>query len=84
MTIDELVKWVKDEVERAGKLYPPMNSAHEAYAVLLEEVEELWTEIKKKPHERRSNFVTGEAIQVAAMSLRLILDLVNTGRLTKL
>ena len=56
-------------------LFPPFHSAHEGYAVLLEEVDELWDEIKgnKKPgaYERMRK----EAIQVGAMVLRFLVML---------
>lgn len=58
------------EAERAQTLWPPFNSAHEGFAVLMEEVDELkahvWTNQKKRnlPDMRK------EAIQVAAMALR--------------
>jgi hypothetical protein len=58
------------EADRARRSWPPMNSAHEAYAVLLEEVDELkvhvWTNQKKRDLEAMRK----EAIQVAAMALR--------------
>ena len=55
--------------------FPPFNTAHEGYAVLLEEVDELWAEIKKKQgSEGRPEAIRKEAVQVAAMALRLILD----------
>ena len=49
-----------------------MNGPHEGYAVILEELDELWDEVK-------ANRGTGgqaarEALQVAAMALRYILD----------
>ena len=42
---------VLNEYGRAGETYDEFNSPHEGYAVLLEEVDELWDEIKndKKP-----------------------------------
>ena len=47
------------------------NSAHEGYAVIKEEFDELWEKIKNNypVRERRE-----AAIQVAAMALRFILD----------
>lgn len=65
---------VEGEVIRATKLYSTFNSAHEGFAVLLEEVDELWDEIKKRPGVRDNNAIRDEAIQVAAMAIRLIVD----------
>lgn len=62
------------EYERASSLYPAFNSAHEGYAVLLEEVEELWDEVKKSPKRRDPAKLREEAVQVAAMALRFLND----------
>ena len=42
---------VLNEYRRAGETYDEFTSPHEGYAVLLEEVDELWDEIKndRKP-----------------------------------
>lgn len=61
----------------ASEKWPPFNSAHEGFAVLLEEVDELkahvWTNQKKRniPQMRK------EAIQVAAMAIRFAHDVCN-------
>lgn len=63
---------VERELGRAQDKFPPFNSAHEGYAVILEELDELWQEVKDKagqPHKVRE-----EAIQVAAMAVRFIVD----------
>jgi len=64
------------EHERAVKLHPKFNSRHEGYAVLLEELDELWDLIKlnhtKHPDCRPE--MKKEAIQVAAMAIRFIED----------
>jgi hypothetical protein len=64
------------EHERAVNLHPPFNSRHEGYAILLEELDELWDIIKinhaKKPECRDD--MKKEAIQVAAMAIRFIED----------
>ena len=65
---------VQTEFERASSLYPKFNSAHEGYAVLLEEVEELWDEVKKSPKRRDPAKMKEEAVQVAAMALRFLND----------
>jgi hypothetical protein len=66
---------VMAELEFARTNFPPMRSEHEGYAILLEEVEELWDEIKKSPKKRDAAALRKEAIQVAAMALRFINDL---------
>ena len=65
---------IQAELETATSSFGSFNSAHEGYAVLLEEVDELWDEIKadKLPGARERQ--VAEAIQVAAMAARFILD----------
>ena len=60
------------ELLRAKKLHgpKPFNSLHEGYAVILEEVDEVWDEIKKKVPNK--DFLRKELTQVAAMCLRFI------------
>lgn len=65
---------VLQELGRAKAEYPKMTSLHEGYAILLEEVEELWAEIKKKPSERSKSQILQESIQVGAMIQRLVED----------
>lgn len=60
------------ELRRAMEKHGPMNSAHEGYAVILEELDELWDEIKLQKPDREK--LRKEALQVAAMALRFIYD----------
>ena len=63
-----------EEVHRARKIHPErFNSLHEGYAILLEEVNELWDEIRKKEPDQAH--LRHEAVQVAAMALRFISEL---------
>lgn len=65
---------VAAELARARAKFPgAQNSAHEGYAVLAEEVDELWDEVKANHPERKARMRT-EAIQVAAMAIRFIED----------
>ena len=54
------------EVRRAEAKFPPFNSAHEGWAVLQEEVDEMWDAIKENDVEHARK----EAVQVAAMAVR--------------
>lgn len=65
---------VRHELDRATKHYGKFNSPHEGYAVLLEEVEELWAEVMKKPGKRSQIEMFDEAKQIAAMAMRFMLD----------
>lgn len=63
------------ELAAASAKYPPLNSYHEAWAVITEEVDEFWDHVKAKP-ERRTHFdAARELTQVAAMAVRAIVDL---------
>lgn len=56
----------------------PHNSAHEGYAVLLEEVNELWDEVRK-PRDSRSPFrMLGELVQIGAMAQRVAEDVLRS------
>ena len=58
--------------------FPPFHGAHEGYAILLEEVDELWENVKlNQDNEVRKEKIKEEAIQVAAMAIRLIHDCCN-------
>jgi len=73
--IDYIILDVHDELQRAMELHGPQRSAHESYAVLLEEVDEFWEEVKKKKENRSPQAMRKELIQIAAMACRAIHDL---------
>ncbi|MFO1458255.1 MAG: hypothetical protein U1G08_02530 [Verrucomicrobiota bacterium] len=54
-----------------------MNSAHEGYAVLLEEVDEFWEEVRKKRHDRSQVLMVEELVQVATVAQRIAEDLLG-------
>jgi glutamyl-tRNA reductase len=66
---------VSEEVIRARRLHAPLNSAHEAYAVILEELDEFWDECRKKREHRNHHQMYRELVQVAAMATRAATDL---------
>ena len=74
-------KLVKDELDRATELHGEFSSPHEGYAILLEEVDELWEEIKT--HNATTHRGTSEAVQTAAMAIRYLIDLCPEESATK-
>lgn len=70
MERDLIIQKVVAELDKATKKFPKFNSAHEGYAVIKEELEEAWEEIKENDNEKAKD----EMIQVAAMAVRFVLD----------
>lgn len=66
---------VRLELEQAERQWPKMRSAHEGYALILEELDELWAEVQKAQKSCDTRGMRKEAIQVAAMAIRLIKDI---------
>lgn len=71
--IKEVMSRIETELRRAIDKYPTMYDYHHGWAVLYEEVDELWDEVKER-HVNPLN-IRAEAIQVGAMAARFILDL---------
>lgn len=78
--LEKALRLVKEEALAAILKYKPMNSCHEGYAVLDEEVDELWDEVKVKQGKRDMTKLQTEATQVAAMAVRFLVDLVLDGK----
>ena len=66
---------VEAELIRARQNHWDMNSAHEGYAILLEEVHELWDEVRRKDDQHDLDRMRAEACQVAAMAIRFMTDI---------
>jgi hypothetical protein len=75
MTMSKFTGAVAGELKYARKSFPAFHSAHEAYAVILEEVEEFWEQVKTNDAQRDSDAMLGELIQIAAMAQRAAEDL---------
>lgn len=73
LEFEELAE-VEDELRSATAKYGPMASPHEGYAVILEELDELWEEVRKRPDRRDPARMREEAVQVAAMAVRFMRD----------
>ena len=61
------------EYYRAEEKFQDFHSYHEGYAVLLEELQELWDEIKGDQDTKK---MQTEAVQVGAMALRFLMNCV--------
>ncbi len=75
-----MVDRVKDELAHAILNWPPHNSAHEAYAVLLEEMDELKAHVWMNQKKRNLEAMKEEAIQVAAMAIRFAAEVCTEER----
>ncbi len=62
------------ELAKARKKFPAMVSAHEGFAILKEEVDELWDDVRGPDDSGRGKRMREEAVQCAAMCLRFIED----------
>jgi len=71
--ITQAVNEIYAELQRATELYGPFASAHEGWAIIKEELDELWEAIRR--HGEPPGTLRREATQVAAMALRFMLDL---------
>jgi hypothetical protein len=75
MKLETALNAVAIEYGNATSQHGPFNSAHEGYAVIKEELDELWNEIKLKRSERNPVNLREEAVQVAAMAIRFLVDI---------
>lgn len=71
------VEDIDDEVGRARRHGATFASMHEAYAVLLEEVDEFWELTRMKRRDRDPLRIREELIQVAAMAHKALASLDN-------
>ena len=75
VTEEQAVELVRNELALARQKFGPFHSAHEGYAILLEEVDELWAEVKRRPEDVDVVRMAREAVQVAAMAVRFLMDI---------
>jgi hypothetical protein len=75
--IDRAALLALNEARAAGRKWPPFSSAHEGYAILLEELDELKAHVWTNQKRRDLAAMRLEAVQVAAMALRFIADVCN-------
>lgn len=73
-TAHTFLRRVEHEVAAACCKYPPLHSLHEAYAVLLEEVDEFKEQVWQQSAARDPQAMLLELVQIAAMAMRTALD----------
>ena len=72
MTDDLALSLIREELARGQRKFPAgFHSGHEGYAVILEELDELWEHVRRDDTEGAGL----EAVQVAAMALRFLVEL---------
>ena len=66
---------VRQELQDARAKHPKgINSFHEGYAVILEELQEFWEEARKQSACRDEDAMYNELVQLAAMAMRTAED----------
>lgn len=73
LILSEMMK----EYKRATTEYSPFASHHEGWAVIKEQLDEVWDEIKKKRGTKSTEKITKEVLHVGAMSLRFLMELTS-------
>lgn len=77
ITVSQAVDDVISEFARATSRFPAFRSAHEGYAIIKEELDELWEAIRKTKWDSPDidmDHIREEAKQVSAMALRFMVD----------
>ncbi len=76
MTQEQALQLVRVELTRAQALHSKFHSGHEGFAVIREELDELWETVKaNKEYVAYKGSTAREAVQVAAMAIRFLIDL---------
>ena len=78
--LEEIFQLVKEQVETNQRNWEAYNSAHEAFGVLLEEVDELKAHVWTKQKNRDLDAMRRECFDVAAVAIRFAFDICNEER----
>jgi len=68
----KLAEEIDEEIGRATATHGGFASLHEAWAVLKEELDEVWDITRQKRSERKREALREEFIQIAAMAIKSI------------
>jgi NTP pyrophosphatase (non-canonical NTP hydrolase) len=70
MKTKDIAALMVTELDKANKKHSQFTSPHQGYAVILEELDELWDEVKKKHPDKQR--MLEEVIQVGAMAMKFV------------
>lgn len=73
--MQKLFNEIEAEYNKAISKYPKFHSTHEGYAVIKEEVDELWDLVKADKCINGHAAMKKECIQIASMAVRFVEDL---------
>jgi hypothetical protein len=74
-SVDVFLDLVQTEIQRARAKHPtPIHSIAEGYAVILEELDEFWDEVRRQHGARDKDAMLKELVQIAAMCMRTAED----------
>lgn len=72
---DNLFAELRRQYDKAVAKHAPFNSPHEGWAVIREELDELWDEVRAwQPDDHREEQLRKEAFHVGAMAIRFLAD----------
>lgn len=74
---NELAEEIDNEVRRSRMHGAAFASMHEAYGVILEELDELWDITRQKRRDRSREEIRKELIQLAAMAVKAVHSIPN-------
>lgn len=78
MKPEDAISLIITEYGRASSIHGKFNSPHEGYAIMLEEFDELWDEIKQR--EPNILNIKEEVVQIGAMAMRFLVDIVEESK----
>lgn len=73
--VDLVALEIVAELHSAQIKFGPFKNGHEGWAVIREEVDELWDAVKHNKDPNHVALQRKEAIQIAAMAMRFVVDL---------
>lgn len=73
--MNKLLNEIQTEYERSNSKYPAFHSTHEGYAVIAEEVDELWDLVRQNKGVQGNDQFRKECIQIAAMAVKFVKSL---------